>query len=140
MTTETQQEFETAVARLGVDLDVFDFYRMDSQHGYAMTVCPRCSEQADVHRKPNAVPDRARGPAAEEALGVSYFCWRRSARPAKRLGAASPNPWLLYTQFFAGIWLRIQSGNSLRFAGYRHRKSGVIRSIWQILRDSTSGF
>ncbi len=55
MTPETQREFENTVARLGVDLDVFDFYRMDSPHGYAMTVCPRCSQQADVHRKPSAV-------------------------------------------------------------------------------------
>lgn len=34
MTPETQREFENTVARLGVDLDVFDFYRMDSPHGY----------------------------------------------------------------------------------------------------------
>ena len=55
MTTETQPEFQNAVARLGVDLDVFDFYRMDQPDGYAMTVCPSCSQQADVHRKPNGV-------------------------------------------------------------------------------------
>ena len=53
--TDTQQEFKNTIARLGVDLDVFDFYRMDNPHGYAMTVCPSCSEQADVHRKPNGV-------------------------------------------------------------------------------------
>ena len=55
MTTDTQREFENTVARLGVDLDVFDFHRMDNPHGYGMTVCPSCSQQADVHRKPGAV-------------------------------------------------------------------------------------
>ena len=54
-TQDTLKDFSRAVSRLGVDMDVFDFYRMDDPHGYAMTVCPCCQKQAEVHRKPNAV-------------------------------------------------------------------------------------
>ena len=52
---KTQTDFERAMACLGADLDVFDFYRMDEPHGYGMTQCPQCSQQADLHRKPEGV-------------------------------------------------------------------------------------
>ena len=44
-----KKEFEDMLARSGVDLNVFDFYR-HKEIDYGQSNCPNCDRQADMHR------------------------------------------------------------------------------------------
>ena len=53
----TKQEFLSAIETASVDFDVFDFGRADNKQdwNHAITRCPCCGEQADLHRTSNGV-------------------------------------------------------------------------------------